>query len=193
MVDTTSVALLNRVQDAADNDAWSQFDGIYRNFIVRFLSSREIDHDVGEDICQSVMKQVYEALSSGGFTHNGRKGAFRYWLRRVVVSQLGLHRRKNQRHEHPLPEELDEHLAKDDSRLLRLWDREHNKALLEVVMELLRVKTPPESLEIFRQTFVEGASAEQVAEQFGRTKNAIVVVKCKILKQARELAGDLLN
>lgn len=191
MVDTTSVALLNRVHDRTDEDAWSRFDSIYRNFIVRFLRSRQVDDDVAEDVCQGVMKQVYEAMISDGFEHNGRKGAFRNWLRRVVVTQLALVRRKSVHLECPLPAGLDEQLGKDDSRLVRLWDEEHNRTTVNLVLSMLRGNTAPESLEIFRLMFVDGASAEQVAEQFGRTKNAVIVARCKVLKKARQLAREL--
>lgn len=191
MADATSLTLLNRVQDALDDDAWSRFDAIYRTFVVRFLSSRAVDPDIAEDICQNVMKQVYEALSSGRFQHNGRTGAFRNWLRQIMVTQLALQRRKASRDEYSLPADLDQQLSKDDSRLVKLWDREHDQAMLHAILELLRGKTPPDSFEIFRQTFVEGRPAEQVADQFGRTKNAVVVTKCKLLKTARQLAQEL--
>ena len=193
MVENTSVTLLKRIQNPADEDAWSRFDAVYRSFIAGFLASRKVDEHVCEDICQSVMKQVYEAMTDGRFEHNGRSGAFLNWLRQVVVSQLGVYHRKARRNEQRLPAGLEENLSKEDSRLVQLWDLEHNQATLRLVLALLRDHTPPDSLEIFRRTFVDGADADQVAEEFGRTKNAVIVVKCKVLKKARELAAELID
>lgn len=191
MTDTTSIILIKRLQNPDDEDAWARFDALYRDLISRFLNARGVDPELSEDICQSVMKHVYEVMVDGRFEHNGRRGAFRNWLRQVVVSQLGVYRRKSKRHEQPLPAGLESSLAEEDSRLVRLWNTEHNRALLNMLLELLRGHTPPESLEIFRRTFVEGVDADRVAVEFGRTKNAVVVVKCKVLKKARELAAEL--
>ena len=137
------------------------------------------------------MKQISEVMTDGRFEHNGRKGAFRNWLRQVVGSQLAVFRRKSKRHERILPAGLEENLARADSRLVQMWDQEHNHAMLNFVLELLRGHTGADSLEIFRRTFVDGASTDAVAKEFGRSRNAIVVVKCKVLKKARELAGEL--
>ncbi len=193
MGNTTSVTLLDRVKDAADEDAWSRFDTVYRSFIARFLSAQRVNEHIAEDVCQNVMKHAYESITGGQFEHNGRTGAFRNWLRQVVISQLGIYRRKAKRHEPRLPAQLESHLAREDSRLVQIWNAEHNRATLRLVLELLHGSTPPESLEIFRRTFVEGEDAAKVAHDMGRTKNAVVVVKCKVLKKARDLAANLLD
>lgn len=192
-MDTTSVSLLHKLRLPKNEAAWSRFDDRYRSFIVRFLKSQKLDEHIADDVCQNVMKQVYEVLSSARFEHNGNKGAFRNWLRRVVTTQLALHRRQSARHEQSLPLGLEDDLSKADSRLIQLWNQEHNRAMLDVILDLLREHTPPDSLEIFRRTFVEGVPAEDVAQEFDRTKNAVVVVKCKVLKRARELAADLME
>ena len=191
MTDLTSVSLLHQLRDSADVDAWSRFDAEYRGFVFRFLNSRKVDRHVAEDICQNVMKQVCEVMTSGGFEHNGHTGAFRNWLRKVVASQLAVYRRKTRKNDVPLPAGLEEELGRDDSRLVHLWNHEHNRAVLFAVLELLQGHTPDDSLAIFRRMFIDGATAEHVAEEFGRTKNAVVVVKCKVLKKARELVGNL--
>lgn len=191
MAETTSVTLLKRIQDPADDDAWTRFDLVYRGFIFGFLTSRNVDEHVCEDICQCVMQEVCKVMTDGRFEHNGQKGAFRNWLRQVVITQLGVFRRKSKRCEQHLPADLEHNLGKDDSSLVRLWDAEHNRVVLGVVLELLRDHTTPESLEIFRRTFIEGTDTDTVAGEFGRTKNAVLVVKCKVLKKARELMSEL--
>ncbi|MCA9048955.1 MAG: sigma-70 family RNA polymerase sigma factor [Planctomycetaceae bacterium] len=193
MANTTSVRLLNEIRDPADDDAWTRFDAVYRSFIVGFLNSRGVDVHLAEDVCQSVLKHVYEVMTEGRFAHNGRKGAFRKWLRQVVASQLGVYRRKAGRIEQCLPESLEERLAEaeEDSELVRMWNEEHNRATIGLVLELLREHTSAESLDIFRRTFIDGVSAEQAAEEFGRTRNAILVAKCKVLRKAREVAAGL--
>lgn len=191
MANTTSITLLNQILDPSDDGAWDRFDAVYRRFITSFLSRRGVDEHLAEDVCQTVMKHVYEVMTDGRFAHNGRKGAFRNWLRQVVASQLGVCRRRARRNEESLPPKLEEHLAQDDSQLVSLWNDEHNRATIRLVLELLREHTSSDSLGIFRRTFIDGASAEQVAEEFGRTRNAILVAKCKVLRKARELAAGL--
>lgn len=191
MVDTTSVSLLHNLRNPENEGAWSRFDSRYREFIRRFLLQRGLDDHLVDDICQNTMRQVYQALTGDRFEHNGNKGAFRNWLRRVVSTQLALHRRKATRQELELTDGLEEQLLTEDSGLVRLWNREHNRALLNVIVDLLSEHTSPNALAIFRRMCVDGVSADEVANEFGRTRNAVVVVKSRLLKKARKLVSGV--
>ena len=193
MTSSTSVSLLHRIRNPADNEAWTRFDARYRSFIARFLQSQSVDVHLAEDVCQTTMKQVYQAITQRRFDHNGNKGAFRNWLRKVVVSQLNMHHRKVRPNEQPLSAGLEEELARPDSELARLWNEEHNQAILELVLDELGERTSDDSLQIFRRTFIDGVDPETVAQEFGRTRNAILVTKCKVLRRARDIAQKLLD
>lgn len=191
MSNTTSVSLLHRLQTNGNDEAWSRFDSQYRAFVFGFLKSRGLDDHLADDVCQNVLKHVYEAITDGQFQHNGNRGAFRNWLRKVVSTQLALLRRRSKRNEKIIPFGLETEFAEDDSQLAKMWDDEHNRTLVAVLVDLLKDHTSPESLDIFRRISLEGTSPEVLAKELGRTKNAVVVAKCKVLKKARELAVGL--
>lgn len=191
MAETTSITLLQRIRDRSDCEAWQCFDNTYRSFIEGFLRRNGLKEQDAADVCQEVMIIVDRNMQK--FEHNGNKGAFRNWLRQVVQSQLGVFRRKLKRPNEPLLDELVDQLGKPNSALAAILDQEHDRAALAVVLQLLRQETSSKAHEVFRRCFIDGISAEQVAKEFGMTKNAVVVAKCKTLKKARELGSGLLD
>ena len=188
----TQVSLLERLQNRSDDEAWSRFDALYRTAIESFLRGRGLDVHEASDVCQEVMLVVHRHLPA--FQHNGRTGAFRAWLKKVTATTLARVRRKSHRREHQARlTYIEQQLADDSSDLSQIWNREHDTALVELLISSLANRVNGQWLTIFRRTFVEGVPAERVASELGITKNAVLVAKSKTLKQARELGRFLLD
>ena len=191
MADTTSLTLLERLQSSSDNEAWKKFETTYRSLVIGFLRRQGVHEHDSADVCQEVLIVVHRKI--GTFSHNGRKGAFRKWLRKVVAAQLGVFRRRTSRRTEPLLADIEEQLGKPDSALLRMWNDEHDRATLQLVVELLRGVVSERSLAMFVRSCIDNIPTEQVAQEFETTRNAVVVAKAKALKKARKLGSELLE
>lgn len=86
---TTSVTLVGRLRDPADAEAWREFDGRYRDLIVRFLRGRGLQLADAEDSAQGVLTKLVTGLRT--FEYDAAKGGFRAYLFRCTRSALADH------------------------------------------------------------------------------------------------------
>ena len=132
MTSTTSIELLNQIKSDANERAWKQFLEAYGPFIEKWLRCQGVDQDLCADIQQEVLCVLLRDLES--FEHNGNKGAFRCWLRRITANQMRNFRRKYiHRNLHHLNGTTDL-LEDDQSDLAVQWDREHNRFLIATLL-----------------------------------------------------------
>ena len=92
MIMDTSKTLLGRISREGCDDSWRLFVAVYRPFILKCIVARNIADSDAEDLCQDTLTQVFKGI--GGFRHNGRPGAFRTWLRKIVTQQVWSHVQK---------------------------------------------------------------------------------------------------
>jgi RNA polymerase sigma-70 factor (ECF subfamily) len=147
-----------------------------------------------DDLVQDVMAVVIQELAS--FRHSGRPGAFRTWLRRIAVNRLREFWR--QRRLAPaaggsdLQRKLDE-LQDDHSRLTQQWDREHDRHLVQRLLERIASDFQPTTWRAFRAFVLEGKTAAAVAADLGISEGAVWTAKSHVLKRLRQMARDLLD
>jgi DNA-directed RNA polymerase specialized sigma24 family protein len=79
--DATSRSLLVRAQ-AGDPAAWEALTTLYRPLLVGWLRRQGVPPGEVDDLVQEVLLGVVQSLP--GFTHSGRVGAFRAWLRTIA-------------------------------------------------------------------------------------------------------------
>jgi RNA polymerase sigma-70 factor (ECF subfamily) len=146
--------------------------------------------DVVQEILIVLMKQV------ANFRHNGRKGAFRAWLRGVIVNRL--RELGRQRKYSPLAggSELAlrlEQLADDDSQLSQKWDREHDQHVVNQLLKRIAGDFEATTWQAFRAFVLEGQTAAEVAAVLGISQGAVWTAKSHVLKRLRQVARDLLD
>lgn len=83
---TTSVTLLGRLRNAADEGAWREFDARYRDLISWFLRRRGLQVADAEDVTQQVIAKLVGGLRS--FEYDREKSGFRTYLYRCVRNAL---------------------------------------------------------------------------------------------------------
>src|SRR5262249_54521926 len=83
---TTRATLLGRVRDGDDAAAWREFDGAYREMLLRFCRSRGLQHADAEDVIQLVFVKLTGGLRR--FEYDPGRGRFRDYLFRCVRSAL---------------------------------------------------------------------------------------------------------
>src|SRR5262249_22771696 len=88
----TSVTLLDRLQRRAPDDSWQNFCKHYIPLLSGWLRRYSVRRQDVDDIVQEVLTVVARHLPN--FRHNKRRGAFRRWLRMILVNRLRHFRRR---------------------------------------------------------------------------------------------------
>ncbi len=74
----TRVTLLAKLKKTENNEAWLEFENIYRGFILSLILRMGINPDDAEDISQAVLTKVWQKIED--FEYNQNKGKFHNWL-----------------------------------------------------------------------------------------------------------------
>ena len=186
----TSARLLERLRTAPDDVSWRRLDDLYRPLIRRWL---ERDPSLGteaEDVVQEVMSVIVCELP--GFQRQ-RPGSFRRWLRTVTAHRLAAYYRSRQNRPQAMGSLRDEcpltDLADPNSELARQWDEEYDRYVLRRLMDLIE----PSTLAAFRRVALDGAAAEQAADELGLSVGAVWLAKSRVLSRLRQEAEGLID
>src|SRR5947208_15603309 len=83
---TTRASLLLRLRQPSDQAAWSEFDGIYRSLLMRFVQAKGLGHADAEDVVQYCLTTVQQRI--GVFEYDPDKGRFKNWLFTVASNRI---------------------------------------------------------------------------------------------------------
>jgi RNA polymerase sigma-70 factor (ECF subfamily) len=169
-------------------DAWERLVAVYTPLLGVWLTAAGLQPADRDDLTQRVLVVLYRQLPA--FEHNGRPGAFRAWLRAVTVNLLREFWRAR-----PSPE-ADSVLAQisdPSAGLSRLWDEQHDRHVLQALMEVVRPEFSESSWRAFRRIALDGAPACEVAEESGLSVNAVLIAKSRVLARLRQKARGLVD
>ena len=191
----TSLSLLDRLRQSPEDADWSRLIEAYSPLLRAWLMRAEVQAADADDLVQEVLLVVHRELPK--FEHNQRRGAFRNWLRQIVVHRLRNFWRSRGRliavgNDSQLEEQLKQ-LEDDGSQLSQLWDREHNLAIARKLLELIESRFTESTRLIFRRLVVDGADADTVASETGLSLNAIFTAKSRVLRELRRLGAGLVD
>lgn len=184
----TRLTLLERVRDTTTGESWKEFAEVYDAMVMAWLRAQRVQPHDADDVRQEVLAAVYQQI--GSFEHNGRPGAFRNWLRKITSNRL--HRLWQKRGSHlaragPDLSELADQLADPDSPLAAAWDREHNRYVVEFLLDQIADRFSSQSMQIFERIVLDEQPAQQVADDLGVTLGAARVAQHRVLKALREM------
>ncbi len=191
----TSLSLLDRLRQSPEDEDWSRLIEAYSPLLRAWLMRAEVQSADADDLVQEVLLVVHRELPK--FEHNQRRGAFRNWLRQIVVHRLRNFWRSRGRliaagNDSQLEEQLKQ-LEDDGSQLSQRWDREHNLAIARKLLELIESRFTESTRLVFRRLVVDGADADSVASETGLSLNAIFTAKSRVLRELRRLGQGLLD
>ena len=83
---TTSLSLLERACRKDDSQSWNRLMELYAPLLKHWLKRFDVQDADADDIVQEVLGVVSKKLPE--FRHSKRKGAFRSWLRNIVIIRL---------------------------------------------------------------------------------------------------------
>lgn len=174
MSESTSFSLLNRLRNSGDAEAWQRLVTVYRPLLAAWLRRFDVQASDVDDLAQEVMMVVMRELQS--FQHNERQGAFRSWLRTILVHRLReFWRSRNYR---PLAtgntdfqQQLNE-LADGRGGITEIWEREHDEFVMKKLLETVEPQFEPQTWQAFRWQVIDGLRADRVAAELGMKPGA---------------------
>lgn len=189
----TRQSLLLRAQ-TGETDAWKNLTDLYRPLIHGWLNRQGVPARDLEDLSQEVLLSVVKHLPA--FQHSGHRGAFRTWLRTIVCSRTADYWRA-----------LDaatpaggsgataalQQIADPDSALNRQWDAEHDRYVLQCLLDLMEAEFEPVTLQAFRRLALDGVSGAEAAGELGLSVAAVYVAKSRVLARIRQEAEGLID
>jgi RNA polymerase sigma-70 factor (ECF subfamily) len=194
-MEETSLSLLDRLHAPANAAAWERLLALYEPWIRGTLRRFPMQLADVDDLVQEVLTVVARRLPE--FRHDGRRGAFRCWLRTISANRLGDYwRARNARAVATgdtgfLKAVAD--LEDPDGTLSRLWDQEHDQYVLRRLLELIEAEFKATTWQAFRRHVLEGAAAGLVATELGLSVNAVLIAKSRVLQRLREEAQGLID
>src|SRR3954447_9074816 len=140
----TRQSLLIRAQ-TGEEAAWKDLTDLYRPLIIGWLNRQGVPPCDLEDVCQDVLLSVVKHLPS--FSHSGRRGAFRSWLRTIVVSRTTDYWRGSVASTKASggsgATAALQQIADPDSELNRQWDEEHDRYVLRCLLDMVEEEFEP--------------------------------------------------
>ncbi len=191
----TSVSLLKMVCNAPGSTAWLRLSEIYSPFLQATLARYDIQSADTEDLIQEVLLTVSRELPA--FEHTGRPGAFRSWLRTILVHRLRDFWRSRKYRPSATggsawADELDR-LADESSDTSREWNLEHDRHVMARLLEQVRPRFEPRTWEAFRRQMFDGQRADIVATELGMPLNSVYVARSRVLSTLRQHAAGLID
>ena len=191
-MNSTSISLLNRLQSSPDSENWNRLIELYGPLLRFWLHKYNVQDCDAEDILQDVLTALLKDLPN--FQHNQRKGAFRRWLRTILVNRIKLFWR-SQRYRpiatgsSSLYEKLNQ-LSDDNSDVSQAWDREHDEYVLNRLMKTVQPQFEQQTWQAFRSQVIEGKRANAVASELRLSISSVYMAKSRVLAALRrESAG----
>ena len=72
-------------------------------------------------------------------------------------------------------------------------DREHDRYVVGKILELIRSEYTLTTWTAFERQVIQGQKAQFVADSLGRSVNAVLLCKSRVLRRIRELARGLID
>src|SRR4051812_29974892 len=132
----TSVSLLERLAASPGDDDWRRLVELYQPLLRAWLARAGVPEADRDDLTQEILLVVFREVA--GFERRG-EGAFRAWLRAILVNRTRVFFRTCQRRPPPATGDSEElrkldELESPGSSLSALWDREHDEHVVETLL-----------------------------------------------------------
>jgi RNA polymerase sigma-70 factor (ECF subfamily) len=191
----TSLSLLHRLRHSPQDDGWSRLADLYTPLIRTWLRRYDVQESDAHDLVQEVLLAVSKDLRT--FEHHGQPGAFRGWLKAILINRLRKFWRARDRQPQARGDsDIEAKLAQLDdpaSELSQIWNREHDQYVLRQLLALAEPHFDPKTWKAFCRVALDGRKADMVAQELGISKNAVIVAKCRVLNRLRQEAEGLVE
>ncbi len=190
----TPISLLERLRLQPDADSWQRLVDLYAPLIARWLRGLDVQPTDVDDLTQETLAMLVRELPA--FHHNLRPGAFRRWLRGIVLNRLRTLRRTRQPLSAAGAPSLEQTLGRLEdpaSDLSRRWDEEHDRHVVRRLLELIEPEFEPATWRAFRMVVLEGKPTREVAVTLALSANAVRIAKSRVLARFRREIDGLID
>jgi RNA polymerase sigma-70 factor, ECF subfamily len=188
-MDTTSVSLLERLREPAQQQAWTRFVDLYTPLIYCWARRVGLPSEEAADLVQDVLTVLVTKLPE--FRYDPDR-SFRGWLRVVTLNKWRENRR---RRGVALQEASDSELAGVISPEAEdaFWLVEYRQQLVGRALKLMQAEFHESTWKACWECVVAGKPAAEVARELGLTVAAVYAAKSRVLRRLREELGGLLD
>ena len=191
----TSLSLLNRLRRSPDSESWNRLVDLYGPLIKAWLRKYDVQDNDADDVVQEVLLAVSKDL--GKFDHRGQTGAFRGWIKAILVNRL----RKFWRARDRSPQargDSDVHarlaqLEDPASEMSQIWNRQHDQYVLRQLLTLAEPYFEPTTWKAFCRVALDGARPDMVAKELEISLNAVCLAKSRVLRRLRQEAEGIIE
>ena len=193
-MNSTRLSLIE-MASSGSTAAWYDLVGIYQPFVFGWLRKQDIHHHDAEELAQDVMSTVFRELPK--FSHVGRVGSFRKWLRQMTLNRTRNYWRAKRNR--PVAtgsstfRQIVQQLKDEKSDLSRQWDEEHDNFILRQLLRELAVQLDPQTLRVFRMLVVEEVPPQDVAMEMNMRVAAVYSAKSRVMRKLRQSAKGLID
>lgn len=192
----TSYSLLERIQAHADREAWERLVEIYTPLLHSWLRRYQVFSAAdADDLTQDVLLVVSQDLAK--FRPLQQSGAFRGWLRAILVNRVRHFWRRRQHRPSAVggSDCLDqlEQLEDGTSAMSKLWDVEHDRHVMQRLLDLVQVRFAAATWQAFCRQVLDEVPAESVARELGLSLPSVYAAKSRVLKALRTAADGLVS
>jgi len=191
---STPLSLLERLIDSRDGIAWSQLVKTYSPLIRKYLQRNNVLAADLDDLVQDVLHTMVKELPR--FRHNQQAGAFRAWLRQIAVNRARNYWRARASSPITGTQAAAEALAQLEdpaSGMHRLWDEEHDRFVVNRLLELIEPEFEPRTWQAFRRLMQDGEKPADTAAALGISLNAVFIAKSRVLSRLRQEGRGLID
>lgn len=194
-MDETSLSLLTRLRRSPESETWNRLVDLYAPLLRSWLRKYDVQDADADDLVQEVLLAVSKDL--GKFEHSGQPGAFRGWLKAILVNRLrNFWRARDRRPQATRDTDIDERLAQLDdptSEMSQVWNRQHDQYVLRQLLALAEPHFAADTWRAFCRVALDGARADVVAKELGVSLNAVFIAKSRVLSRLRQEAEGLVE
>ena len=194
-MDETSLSLLHRIRETSDAKSWDRLVALYAPLLNRWVMWYEVQDSDADDIVQDVLTVVMRDLAK--FEHNERPGAFRSWLRAILVNRVReFWRSRKYRPMATGTSSIDEKLNQlqdDTSEVSQIWNREHDQFVLKRLMNVVQSQFEPKTWQAFERQVLDGEKPEKVAGDIGMSMSGVYTAKYRVLNALRRESEGLID
>lgn len=176
---TTSEILIERLRLAGDDEAWRRFVDLYLPLIYRWNCQAGLQPADASDVAQEIFLWVSQNLNEFERRH---VGAFRSWLKTVAHHKIQSHRKQKVLIS---LDSADTNQIFEEDPLLKQWGDDHDQALLNRALELIRPEFTPKTFDVFMAVFINQENPTDIANRFGLNKQNVYVSRSRVLARLR--------
>lgn len=188
--DVTTTSLLEGLRDSENAEAWRVFEGRVRPIVFGIARRVHLDSHLAADVAQETLMSVVQLYREGRYDRErGRLGA---WVCGIAHNRVRSAVRSRQRVPRQA-ETADLSSLESEDEFSALWDKESRDCLLRAALSRLTSETriQQNTLDMFTAVFLEKRPANEVAEQWSVTSNAVHLAKHHCLGKLREIVREL--